>query len=312
MTTSARPILAHAALIFANILFGVNYPAYAEVLRSKALSYDQLFFSRVLISGLIFLPLILLNKQIRNITMKQFWSLCIVAVIIVFGRQLLMIWGLTYTSAIDSSTISTLGPALILIISAIMFKRKIAGMKIIAVAVGFAGALLLILGGGHSQTSGGHKILGNILLLISVTASSYNSVNAKRLMSGSLSSVGMVAWYSVIGMVITLPFFLPNFLHINFEHISKPIYYDISYILILGTVLPTLLYYWGIKQLTPLIAGIYFNIQPIVATILAVARHQDKFTIINGVSMMLIFASVTLISLSYRKQKTHDVIPHVS
>lgn len=65
--------------------------------------------------------------------------------------------------------------------------------------------------------------------------------------------------------------------------------------LVLGTVLPMYLLYRGTEKLTFIHTALYRYIQPVVATVLALVRHQEQIDRTNIIAGVLIFASIILV-----------------
>ena len=68
-----------------------------------------------------------------------------------------------------------------------------------------------------------------------------------------------------------------------------------AYVLVLGTVLPMYLLSDGTEKLTFIHTALYRYIQPVVATVLALVRHQEQIDRTNIIAGVLIFASIILV-----------------
>lgn len=290
--------LAHLALIMANILLGVNFSVFISIIRNY-MPFETLFFLRVVFAAICFTPWILLFKRFR-ISPRDFIWILIPTVLVIYGHEFMMLWGAKYTNPIDSSTLATMAPIVTLVVSAVMLHEKIHWAKIIGIILGIAGSAMLILGNGWPKLWS--QELGNLFILISVFAAATNTVFIKpELMRyGTMTVTG---WYYVIGVLIAAPFFGTKLIHYNFSALPMTGMAEIAYILILGTLLPNYLLYFGTEKLTSVHTGLYSYLQPIAATIVGIYRKQVTLGYDNIIAAVLIFIGILLVIRTYAKYK---------
>ena len=111
-------------LIFANLLFGANFSFYVSLTRNY-LDFQQIFMLQVLAASIFFIPFALFSKQSYRIPLRDFGNILIVTVLIVYGWMFMLLWGASYTSPIDASTISTLGPVFTILTGHFLLREKI-------------------------------------------------------------------------------------------------------------------------------------------------------------------------------------------
>lgn len=201
----------HLALILANIMFGANYSFYSALIGHEVTS-EALYVLRTLSTALFFVPFMFLTRQWR-VELKDLARFAVVTLLLVFGRQYLMLEGMNYTSPIDGSIIATTGPILIMIISAIAIKEPITRTRTVGILLGAAGAITLILSNMKGGSVSG-KMLGNILLLTSILLSSINTVFVKGLFA-HYSPYTVIGWTYLMGVVVVVPLFGDELLRIN-------------------------------------------------------------------------------------------------
>ena len=192
-------------LIFANLLFGANFSFYVS-LTHNYLDFQQIFMLQVLAASIFFIPFALFSKQSYRIPLRDFGNILIVTVLIVYGWMFMLLWGASYTSPIDASTISTLGPVFTILTGHFLLREKnITWARRIGVVLGFAGAAFLLFDKGF-RLAPGSSGLGNALVLVAVVAIAVNTVIIKPQLQryGTLVVMG---WYYIIGLLITAPFF---------------------------------------------------------------------------------------------------------
>ena len=254
-------------LIFANLLFGANFSFYVSLTRNY-LDFQQIFMLQVLAASIFFIPFALFSKQSYRIPLRDFGNILIVTVLIVYGWMFMLLWGASYTSPIDASTISTLGPVFTILTGHFLLREKnITWARRIGVVLGFAGAAFLLFDKGF-RLAPGSSGLGNALVLVAVVAIAVNTVIIKPQLQryGTLVVMG---WYYIIGLLITAPFFWKYIADTDFLR--------------------------GTEKLTSVHTALYRYIQPVVATVLALVRHQEQIDRTNIIAGVLIFASIILV-----------------
>lgn len=288
----------HLALITANILFGMNFSFYLSIIR-HFMPFETLFILRVFFAAACFVPWTLFFKRYR-ITAQDFYRIFIPTVLVIYGHEFMMLWAVKYTNPVDSSTIATMAPIVTLVVSAFMLHEKMHLMKWIGVGLGVAGTLVLIFGNGVPEAYSAE--VGNALMLVSVVAAATNTIFIKpQLMRhGTMLVTG---WYYLIGVVIAGPFFGPGLVEFDFGAMPAQGWWEVIYILVLGTTLPNYLLYYGTERLTSVHTGLYAYLQPVAATSLALLRGQVVLREDNYISAGLIFAAIILVMITYAKYK---------
>src|SRR5687768_9638516 len=126
-------LLAFIAVVFWGISFVATKAALAEV------SPVTLITSRFVISALVLLALV------RELPPRREWgSLALMGFIGVFVHQMLQSFALTMTSASSTGWLIGLTPIWSAVLSAIVLRERFGGWKLLGLAAGFAGALLVV------------------------------------------------------------------------------------------------------------------------------------------------------------------------
>ena len=279
-------------LVFANVFFGANFSFYVSLTRNY-LDFQQIFMLQVLSAGIFFIPFALFSKQSFRITWRDAGNILIVTLLIVYGWMYMLLWGSSYTTPIDASIIATLGPAFTLIMDHLMHPHKYIRARVVGVVCALVGAAILLFSDGFTLTHGS-RAQGNLFVLVAVVAIAINTVIIKPQLE-KLGTLVVMGWYYIIGLAVTAPFFWKYIAHVPFLRLPLYAQAELAYILILGTVLPMYLLYRGTEKLTSVHTALYRYIQPVVATVLALVRHQEQIDRTNIIAGVLIFASIILV-----------------
>lgn len=293
----------HYHLALANLLFGANFSFYVSLTRNY-LDYQQIFMLQVLAASLFFIPFAIFWGRSCRITRRDFGNILIVTLLVIYGWMYMLLWGASFTSPIDASTISTLGPAFTLITAHVMNRHmKVSWVRMTGVALALAGAAVLLFDQGPVFVRGSEGY-GNALVLVAVVAIAVNTVIIKPSLE-RMGTLVVMGWYYIIGLAITAPFFWHYIARTDFLRLPLGGQAELFYILIFGTVLPMYLLYRGTEKLTSVHTALYRYIQPVVATLLALMRHQERIDRSNVISWVLIFGGIVLVIIGYEKNLVH-------
>lgn len=207
--------------------------------------------------------------------------------------------GVSKTSPIDASVVTTTTPIFVMIIAALYLREPITGKKILGVVVGAAGALLLILSGAHlvSGRTGSGSVSGDLLCLFAQLSFATYFVVFKKLIS-RYSPVTLMKWMFLYATACCLPFGYSDLKAVGWAELGWADYAQIAYVVLGATFLAYLLMPIGQKNLRPTVASSYNYVQPLVATLVAVSLGMDTFGWLKGVAMLLVFAGVYIVTIS--------------
>lgn len=287
----------HLDLIFSNLLYGINFSYFVSLVKHWV-DFEDLFFLQIFVSAIFFIPFALFSRRYR-LSWRDFATIFLVALLVIYGGMYMLLWGAKYTNPIDASTIATLGPAFTLIAASFIAQKKFfSWARFLGVMLCLVGAAMLLLDRGNVLIHGS-EAYGNLLVLVSVICVAINTVIIKPVLE-KLGTLVVMGWYYIIGFVITAPFFMENALHTDYFTIPFTAQLEILYVLILGTILPSYLLYKGTEKLTSVHTALYRYIQPVIATVLALWRGQETLDRTNIIAAALMFAGIVLVVTAYK------------
>lgn len=284
------------ALIVSNILFGISFSVYISLFRG-AIEPAQLFSLQLLFALFISLPAALSHRNFFRLTLGDFGSIFIVALLVIFGWWYMLLNGASYTNPIDASTIATIGPIFTLITSIIAYPRRAKRGEKVGIVIALSGVAAILIDRGRALMGEGGEGYGNAIVLCAVVAIAVNTVLITPVLRRH-GTIVVVGWYYIIGALLALPILiqeLPTLWSMDLSHTEVV---EIGYILVFGSTLPLYLLYKGSEHLTATHNAVYRYIQPVIATILAVARGQAIIDRTNIVGAVLIFVGMLCVILS--------------
>jgi len=288
---------AHAAVLGANIIFAANY----SIVKFITPGYMQPFainFVRVASSIILFWILWLLKPGPWGIQRKDIPRFIACGITGVLINQIFFIKGLSLTTSIHSSLLSLCTPIFIIIIATWLIKESLNWLKMIGLALGIFGALLLILIKDNNHT-GSNVILGDILVIINAISYAFYLVMVKPLMV-NYSAIHVIRWVFTIGGIIMLPISASEFLATNWNSFEFNQWAALFFIAIGATFLAYLFNVYGIGKLGASSTGAYIYTQPVFAAIIAIIFAGEHFSWVKGLAAILIFSGVYL--ANFRKE----------
>lgn len=289
-----RKTTGHIALLFANIIFGVNNPI-ARFLMPDLLDPIALTFFRFLGGMLLFWIASVFVKR-EHVPFKDIVLLFFASIFGLTLNQLPFFIGLSMTSSIDASIVVTMLPIITMILSAIFLKEPITQLKAIGVLVGASGALIIVFGGATEQVGSGN-MLGNLIVFLAVIGFAIYLTMFKKLID-RYHPITIMKWMFLFATITGLPFSYANIIEANYAGLSAMSWISVGYVIVFATFLGYLLLPIGQKVLRPTTLSMYNYVQPIVASIVAVMMGLDKFGYHQGLSALLVFSGVYIVTQS--------------
>ncbi|MDR2764237.1 MAG: DMT family transporter [Tannerella sp.] len=290
-----KNVKGHAALFTAYLIFGLNTPVSKTVLAEGDTSPMALTFFRFAGAAALFWLASLFVKKER-VCRRDIFLFFIASMFGILINQMSFIVGLSMTSPIDASVITTTVPILTMILAAFFLREPITWKKAGGVLVGAAGALLLIFNG-SSVHSGSVNRIGDWLCVLSCTAFALYLTAFKKLIL-RYSAITSMKWMFLYATVVGLPFCWRDVASVPYAALPPDTVIRIVYVVALATFAAYLLIPIGQKSLRPTVVSMYNYLQPLVSSIVAVVAGMDVFGWSKGIASLLVFLGVYLVTQS--------------
>lgn len=285
-------------MITANMAWGLMAPLSKMAMSNPAISSWILVSFRVMGAALAFWIASLFVKN-EKVPRHDLMLLAVGSLLGIILNQGVFILGISYTSPINASIVTTTLPIVVMIMAAIYLKEPITWLKFGGIFVGGSGALLLILSGHptHGTIAGENNLLGIGLCFLSQFCYATYFVLFKNIIS-KYHPVTLMKWMFLFAVLIYLPLNFKQLATTNFSAVPTNIIYDIAFVVLGGTFFGYLMIPIGQKNLRPTVATMYNNVQPIVASIATVYWGMDIFGWNKIGSILLVFAGVYMVTRS--------------
>jgi len=295
-----RTFKAHMALLLVTLIFGMHYMI-AKAMMPVPFQPLQLLFLRSL--GAVILFWIFQRWFIREkVARKDLLMLALCGLLGFAANQALFYEGLNLTTAVDASIIHVTNPIFVLIFASILIHEKVTFLKVIGIALGAAGALILILYGKMVNMST-NSFEGNILVMLNMLCYAMYLVLIKPMVA-KYHTMTILKWVSFFGFLFILPFSVKGIAEMHLQTVPLHAWLGVAYVVVLNTFIAYILINFALKTVEASMASFYTYLQPVIASVMSVSLGAEAITLPKIIAALLIFGGVFLVS---RVKKTSVV-----
>lgn len=231
---------------------------------------------------------------------KDLFPLVISAAFGVAGNMLLFFKGLSITSPINASVLMMNTPIFVIVFAAIMIGERLTWNKITGILTAALGALILM--GGTKFRFHEETVMGDVYVTMNAIIYAFYLVYAKRLMV-KYHPLTVTLYSFFFGFFMVLPFGLESFTEIDFSNLPLKIWLSIAFITIGATFFTYVLNAYALKHASSGLVGSYIYLQPVLATLIAIASGKDQITAEKLIAIAIVFGGVYLASLKLQQEK---------
>ena len=274
------------------LLYGLNYTIAKTVMNENFIKPFGFVLLRVIGATILFWILSLFVPK-EKIERKDYLKLMVASLFGVVINMLFFFKGLEYTSPIHASSIMTIIPIIILVLSAYILKEKVTKLKITGVILGLAGALVLTLYGKSSRV-GDNIPLGNLLVFLNAVSYSIYIILIKKL-TAKYHPFTFIKWLFLFGLIILTPFGYSELQEVQWHTFTPYTTFSVLFVVIGATFGTYLLNPLALNKLKASTVGIFIYLQPAIAALFALAMGADFIDTIKITAMIIIFLGVYLV-----------------
>lgn len=292
-----KNVQGHLFALAANVMWGLMSPIGKFALQEfSALSVTTF---RMVGAAAAFWILSIFCKQ-EHVNHKDMLKIFFASLFALVFNQEVFIFGLSMTSPIDASIVTTTLPIITMIVAAIYLKEPVTNKKVLGIFVGAMGALILILSSQAGGAGGGSSIWGDLLCLLAQLSFSIYLTVFKGL-SQRYSAVTINKWMFIYASMCYIPFSYHDIAIIEWSAISTIAIWQVLYVVLGGSFIAYICVMSAQKLLRPTVVSMYNYVQPIIASIAAVAMGIGTFGWQKGVAIGLVFLGVYIVTQSKSK-----------
>ena len=191
----------HLFALTANVMWGLMSPIGKSALQEFSAISVTTF--RMVGAAAAFWILSIFCKQ-EHVDHRDMLKIFFASLFALVFNQGIFIFGLSMTSPIDASIVTTTLPIVTMIVAAIYLKEPITNKKVLGIFVGAMGALILIMSS-QAASSGNGSLIGDLLCLVAQISFSIYLTVFKGL-SQRYSAVTINKWMFIYASMCYIPF----------------------------------------------------------------------------------------------------------
>lgn len=291
-------------MLAAMIAFGLNIPINKYLYQTEMLSPMAVVVLRMSFAALVFWLISFFTRK-EKVEKRDMLILFLGGVFGMVLNQGLFAYGLSQTSSVDASIITTSGPLFAMILAAIILKEPITAQKFGGVIVGGLGAVILVYSSSYAAVTEA-SWQGNLSIL-SAQAFYSTYLVITRPLAEKYSSFTIMKWMFLFAAIIMLPVGTRDVIDAPlFQQTNPTPYWALAFVLLGATVFTYMLIPFAQQRIRPTTISMYNNLQPLIASGVAIAVGMDSLTIYKVVAAILIFVGVYMVTMSKSKKDLEE------
>jgi drug/metabolite transporter (DMT)-like permease len=252
-------------------------------------------FSRFLVASLALVVLtIVMEGKLPQLPRKLWLRIMLLGLTGILAYNAFFFAGLKTVAAGRAALIIALNPVAIALGSALWFQESLTRAKAMGIALSLIGAAVVISGGNPVEILAG-KVGGGELMILGCVISWMGFTLIGKTVMAALSAYATTTYACITGTALLLLPALGNGLLGAVPQASGATWLGISYLGILGSALGFSWYYDGVRQIGPARAGVFINLVPVFAILLAamVLQEQPSPALLSGGVLVITGVSLT-------------------
>ena len=295
MLDKNRPLIAPLAMFLACAFWGLMAPVGKDAMTHGLDGLTMVTFRVVGGAVLFWLTSLFVPKE--HVPKKDVLLFAAAAVFGLVLNQCCYTIGLSITSPVNASIVTTSMPIFAMILAAIILKEPITGKKAMGVLMGCSGALILILTSAAHASDKVGDIRGDLLCLgAQFSFALYLSLFQSLIRRYTVFTINK--WMFLWASLMVVPF---TFTHVS-TVVSVPIptttWLEAGYVVFFGTYVGYILTMIGQKTLRPTVVSVYNYVQPLVSVTVSVMMGIGVLKWTQALAVVLVFSGVMLVTKS--------------
>lgn len=289
-----KKIEAHSAVLAANVIFGLGVPV-TKLLLDNWVSPMAYMATRCIGAAAIFWFISLFMPR-EKVAPRDLLTIMVGGLLGFVISQTLTAWALNFTTPVYFSLIATLTPVATMLCAALFIGERITSRKAVGVLIGVIGALLMVFMGWQGGT-GRNDLLGIGLAVLSLlTWAVYLIIT--RSVSTKYSAVTQMKWVFLVSTVAVLPFSWCDLCGATLYSAGWQWsgVLEMAFIVVFATVAGYFAIPFAMRYLQATTVSVYTNLQPIVASLVAILLSQDVLTWDKPVALILVLLSAWMVT----------------
>ena len=298
----SQKIVDWSLVIIINFMWATQVP----VIRLIGDAYGPITvaFVPMLLSTIIFLPILWMENKKRNVKMKWRWKdiryFVIPGLIGVFLMQYLYTLGSRMTLAANAGIITLTIPVIVAVFASFLLKEKLNIVRILGFVLAIGGVLMTSLPDiSGANFKHGSYLGGNLIFLFACCCCGFYNTYCKLLVDKQFTELEILVYGSIIGSIASIPLlvWVEPFHYSAFIHSGKLALFGVLELSIIVYGVSMLLFFYILKRMdvTQAILGNY--LLPFFIALLGILLLDEKITFLMFAGGILILLSTLMVTI---------------
>ena len=291
-------LVTNLMMLTVSALWGISWP----VGRILATDLVDIPFTVMFLRYIFALPVLFVWMWYREgctVPKQNDWSqLALMAITSVFLYQVGYMYGMQRTAASDASLVIGFNPIFVAILSVFVLSHKFSSRALFGIFLSFLGVLMIFFASPNISIPLGERLIGNTLIMFGAFSYAIYNVMMRRYFllnkERGLSSLSLIAWVSLIGWIMFIPFVLSESPWDRSWSMNE--WLLIGYLGILSTALSYVFFAIGIEIIGSNRASSFINIVPIFGILSSWLWINEELHWIQFFSFVLIYFGVRMVN----------------
>lgn len=292
-------ILGHVCMIAACVMWGLMAPLGKDAMTHGISGVEMVTFR--VVGGAVCFWIASFFVKSEKVERKDLVRLFFAGMFAIVCNQCCYTIGLSITSPVNASIMTTIMPIITMILSAMFLNDAITWRKLLGVMLGASGACLLILGSTRGIAKGG-VLLGDLLCITAQCSFAVYLTFFKTVIQ-KYSVITCMKWMITFASMVIFPFTFTRMVQLPWSDIGTITYLETSFVVVGGTFLAYICSVRAQKILRPTIVAMYNYVQPIIACVVSVCLGLGVFGWPQALAVILVFSGVRLVNYKRSSSK---------
>lgn len=264
---------------------------FVRVLNKQGIASMDIVFLRAIVTAVaMVIFLFIFQRRMLKIHWKDFWCFLGTGIASITFFNFCYFKAIMMTSLSVAAVLLYTAPAIVMILSYILFYEAFTVRKVIAIVMTFFGCMLVtgMLGQQQAITTTG--------LLYGLGAGlgyAFYSIFSRYALEKGYHSLTITCYTFIVTTVVSV--FFTNVSKVSMVVFSSPLYVMLTVALgLICTVAPYLLYTLGLQEVDNSHAAIIASIEPVTATVLGFVVFGEDITVVKMMGMILVLGGMAV------------------
>jgi drug/metabolite transporter (DMT)-like permease len=225
----------------------------------------------------------------------------------VVGNQFIYLTGLSLTTVINTTLLSTTIPVFTLFVSIVLGHDRLSLRRLLGIALAASGVIYLV--NPNKADLSAHTTVGNILVALSSLLYATYIVVSKDIFE-RYGALNVITWVFLVGALVTVPFGVYLGIQSPVHTLPARVWLLIAFIILFPTVGAYYLNAWALTKVTPSTVAVYIYLQPLFAFGVAPLLLGEKWNSRTIVAAVLIFSGVGIVTRRGRSMAVREIREH--